>query len=389
MAPDRPVRGIGDVAAGPILHVLNDGWFMDVVGWAFEEAAPGANTFVAVGFDPHDVRVPHTAHVMGVGNDVAGLRELNSLIAQSRVAVFHNVSETLAATLASAPPSTLRVWSGWGGDYYGSTYDNYAGQLAPATRKLVHSAVRPTYWAGRALRALRLGPVLSSAAKASDVFSAPIPEDVSVFRRRFPGFHGRYSQLNYSTVEDSYATGSRPAFGKSILLGNSASPTNNHLDLLGLLTKIDLGSRKIVAPLSYGDPDYAAAVARAGRRLLGDRFTAITEFLPLDEYNAIVADCGIVMMGHLRQEGLGNVLRAIWQGARLVLDSRNPITRHLQAHGVDVGLVQKLTDDGFPGEPPSREQLEARELYLDENWSRRAVVKNVEALLALANEVTA
>jgi dTDP-N-acetylfucosamine:lipid II N-acetylfucosaminyltransferase len=378
-ADPRSGRQHGHADAG-IVHILNDGWFMEVTGWAFELAAPGANTFVALGFDPSEVNVPSTATVVGIANDREGRKQLEALVAGSRIAIFHSVSQKLAGILASAPPSVLRVWSGWGGDYYGSTYDHFAGQLGPRTRKLVHGAVRPTYWAGRALRALRVGPALHGAAKSSDVFSAPIPEDLAVFTSRFPKFAGRYSQLNYAIVEDSIVTPS----GRDILLGNSASPTNNHLDVLERLSAQNLGGRRVIAPLSYGDPGYALSVARAGKEMLGDAFVPLMEFLPLDEYNEMLAGCGIVVMGHRRQEGLGNVLRALWQGSALVFDSRNPIVRHLRSHGVDVEVLDELGDGGFPDVGLSAQQRQARQLYLSDNWSRAAVLRNVRALVALA-----
>lgn len=373
----------GDRSRG-ILHVLNDEWFMESTGWAFEQVAPGGNTFVAVGFDPATIRVPASAHVVGVENDRAGLQELDALIAGSRIAIFHNVSERIVGALASAPPSVLRVWSGWGGDYYGNSYDRFAGQLAPATRSVVHGAVRPTFWAGRALRAVRVSPRFHAAARASDVFSAPVPEDLAVFARRFPEFTGRYSQLNYATVEDTIATGPLPKLGSDILLGNSASPTNNHIDLLELLATTDLGDRRVIAPLSYGDPAYARSVALAGQTLLGDAFVPITGFLPLGEYNEMLAGCGTVILGHYRQEGVGNVLRALWQGARLVLDGRNPVAEHLLARGVAVGLVEQIRASGVADTPVPAGEMAARRRYLDENWSRAAVLRNVESLISMA-----
>ena len=355
---------------------------MQTTGWAFEEVAPGANTFAAFGFDPAEVPVADTATIVGIPDDRSGRRELDHLIAQSRVAIFHNVSLKIAGALAAAPPSVLRVWSGWGGDYYGTAYNSYADQLEPATAKVVHGAVRPTFWAGRALHSLRVTPVLRAAARAADVFSAPVPEDLVAFRRRFPGFTGVYSQLNYVTVEDAIATGPRPELGSSILLGNSASPTNNHIDILQLISAVDLGARRVIAPLSYGDQGYAAAVVEAGAELLGDNFVPVTGFLPLDKYNELLAECGTVIMGHRRQEGVGNVLRALWQGARLVMDMRSPVLEHLRSRGVEVSAVDEIPVKELPVVALTSEQERARQSYLQDNWSRQAVKRNVEALLA-------
>lgn len=356
---------------------------METTSSAFEEVAPGDNVFAAVGFAGDELTLPATARVEEVAAGADGLRQLESLIAASSMSVFHNLPLPLAPALASAPSSVVRVWSGWGGDYYGSTLDSNAGLLAPATRRLVHGALRPTFWVGRWMHALRFDPVLQAAARATDVFSAPIPDDLGVLRRRFPGFRGQYRQLNYVTLEDSIATGSDAAFGFDILLGNSASPTNNHLDVLELLASQDLAGRRVVAPLSYGDSHYADEVARVGSHLLGDSFVPVRDFLPLDEYNELLASCSVAVFGAWRQEALGNVLRALWQGTHVVLDRRNPIAGYLRERGVDVLLLDEIAEQGLPSAPTTAAQVSANRALLTEYWSRRTVVDNVAALVGL------
>lgn len=367
----------------PVVHVLSSGSFLDTTASVFEEAAPGRNVFVGVGIDASRLVVPDTARVEDVGADAAGLARLDELVASSRVAVFHGVTAATAPALGRAPSSVLRVWSGWGGDYYGGSIDRWAGLLAPATRRYFSSTIRPTYWLSRVAAARRYGPVLRAAARAADVFSAPVPEDLAVFRRRFPTFRGRYSQLNYVTLEEAIASGPPAALGRDILLGNSASMTNNHLDVIDRLAAVDLEERRVVAPLSYGDREYAAVVARRGREVLGDRFVPLADFLPLDEYNALLNECGVIVHGAWRQEGLGNILRGLWQGARIVLDPRNPVLEHLRTRGLAVSTLDEV-DAGGLGAPLTSDELAAAHAFLRERWSREAVVRNVRALLDLA-----
>ena len=39
--------------------------------------------------------------------------------------------------------------------------------------------------------------------------------------------------------------------GNSIMIGNSASGTNNHEYVMRILSKLDIGSRRVIVPLSY------------------------------------------------------------------------------------------------------------------------------------------
>ncbi|MDZ7680670.1 MAG: hypothetical protein U5J63_02895 [Fodinibius sp.] len=55
------------------------------------------------------------------------------------------------------------------------------------------------------------------------------------------------------------------ASGSNILLGNSSSATNNHLEAFELLQNLELRDRKVVTPLSYGCHKYAKAITE-GRR---------------------------------------------------------------------------------------------------------------------------
>lgn len=239
---------------------------------------------------------------------------------------------------------------------------------------------------GRMLRMRRnligarpLGP----AARASDVFSAPIPDDLAVFRRRFRGFRGQYVQLKYSSVEDSYAAAA-DVTGDDILLGNSANVTGNLLEALELLAVAGTGGRRIVTPLSYGDPVYADAVSRRGAELFGSDFVALREFMPFADYQRLVAACSTVVMGHYRQQGVGNVAMALWSGARVFLDPRSPLTTFLRRQGATIGTLDEIKRGGLPVGPSGIEERDANRAVLQQFWGRDTVIANTRTLIALA-----
>ena len=55
--------------------------------------------------------------------------------------------------------------------------------------------------------------------------------------------------------------------GNNILLGNSSTETNNHLDVLFLLQNEGIIDRKLILPLSYGSDLYRQYVVAEGRKL--------------------------------------------------------------------------------------------------------------------------
>ena len=77
------------------------------------------------------------------------------------------------------------------------------------------------------------------------------------------------------------------------MIGNSAVPTNNHLDILNYLRNNDTTSwKKIIIPLSYGGTEsYKKVVIDEGVSLFGDRMMPLQSFMPLDKYTRIMSNC--------------------------------------------------------------------------------------------------
>ncbi len=369
-----------------IAHLFPDSPFLAFTADVFDAAAPGANTFLMLGTEEALSRrsVPPAVHAEAVAPDVAGIAHIASVIRESDIAVFHSVGAFAAGILAAAPEDTLKVWSGWGGDYYGSDWSATAGLLEPFTaewdrrRSTLRNRAATAYYLKRANRPL------AAAARAADLFSAPIPNDLAVFRRRFRGFHGRYSQLNYASAEDTFAPSSSTVAGDDILLGNSATLANNHLDVLEALAQTGVAGRRVITPLSYGDAAYADAVAARGSELLGSDFVPLREFIPLREYQDIVAGCGVVVMGHRRQQGIGNIAVALWSGAHVMLDKRNPLTSFLRDRGATIDTFDHLASYGLPAERVTDAQREANRRMLRQFWGRDTVIANVRALVEQA-----
>ncbi|HWM17039.1 MAG TPA: TDP-N-acetylfucosamine:lipid II N-acetylfucosaminyltransferase [Microbacterium sp.] len=366
-----------------IAHLFPDSPFLRFTAETFETAAPGANTFLVYASTGDLARhgLPPELPVATLAAGAEGLDRAHEVIGDSQIAVFHSVGAFAAQVLSRAPRDTLKVWSGWGGDYYGSDWSAMAGLLDPLTssyerqRLTIPGKIHHTYRRRRPARLLR------AAARTADVFSAPIPDDFDVFRRRFPAFRGRYAQLNYASVEDTYAVGAEIISGEDILVGNSATMPNNHLDIFELLAHADVANRRIITPLSYGDDAYAEVVTERGRTLFGDAFVPLREFLPLAEYQALIAGCSTVVMGHRRQQGVGNVASALWSGAHVILHDRSPLFAFLRSRGAHVTPLSAVAEAGIPRERISPEGLAENRRVLREFWSRDRVLANIRELI--------
>lgn len=132
--------------------------------------------------------------------------------------------------------------------------------------------------------------------------------------------------------------------GTDIMIGNSASTTNNHEYVLNILSKLDISERRVVVPLSYsGKKEYVESVIQTGKRLLGENFIPLLNFMPLVEYNNLQASICVALFGNWRQEAIGNIIVALYLGAKVFLSSVNPVYEWAQSHGLIVFELEKLS----------------------------------------------
>lgn len=132
--------------------------------------------------------------------------------------------------------------------------------------------------------------------------------------------------------------------GNDIMIGNSASATNNHEYVMNILSRLDIGTRKVIVPLSYSvKKQYVKPVMQTGRDLFGTNFTPLLKFMPLEDYNRLQASIGIALFGNWRQEAIGNIIVALYLGAKVFLSSVNPVYEWAHSHSLTVFELEKIS----------------------------------------------
>jgi dTDP-N-acetylfucosamine:lipid II N-acetylfucosaminyltransferase len=128
---------------------------------------------------------------------------------------------------------------------------------------------------------------------------------------------------------------------KKILVGNSATDTNNHLDCFSWLTKDPfLGEdAEILCPLSYGDDCYKAHILKVGKSTFGDRFKPITNFMDRNSYIRFLSGVDAAVFFHNRSQGFGNIISLITLGKKVYLKPHNPFYIYLKSINVKVFSV--------------------------------------------------
>ena len=105
---------------------------------------------------------------------------------------------------------------------------------------------------------------------------------------------------------------------------------------------MDLTGRKVIVPLSYGDvPGY---ILQEGKKLLGDYFMPVVDFMPLDDYNRLLMSSDVFIYGNYRQAAVGNIVVALYIGAKVFLNKKNPLYSMYKERGYKFFSLDELEE---------------------------------------------
>jgi hypothetical protein len=128
-----------------------------------------------------------------------------------------------------------------------------------------------------------------------------------------------------------------------VLLGNSTSPYNNHLDAFNKLFLSDLSVKFVFSFLSYGKyNDYKNDVIKKGFEIFGNKFTPITEFLELNQFLELLNKIDLAILNHERQEAMGLTIQLLSLGKPIFFNSESPAYKSFKRRGYLVFSLNEL-----------------------------------------------
>ncbi|MDL0431991.1 TDP-N-acetylfucosamine:lipid II N-acetylfucosaminyltransferase [Marinobacter sp. TBZ242] len=130
--------------------------------------------------------------------------------------------------------------------------------------------------------------------------------------------------------------------GLNILLGNSADPSNNHIEALERLLPFKDQNIKIFAPLSYGDQNHAKKVVTQGKEWFGNKFVPMTDFMPFEQYLEFLETLDIAIFNHRRQQAMGNTITLLGMGKTVFIRSDVSHWRFLNGLGIKLNDVESI-----------------------------------------------
>lgn len=259
--------------------------------------------------------------------------------------LLHGILTKAAPFLNDIPNKIKVAWFIWGYEIYRAAYPKNNGLLDPLTaayafpkQKAQSTTLREILnrISNRGRKEARRKKEARTIIRKIDYVVTQLKEEFSMLEKM--GYLTDTNDwIDAPVLELSDLVGqsnsSSPISGEDIQVGNSATVTNNHIDVFKKLASFELEERKVIVPLSYGKDDYRDYVLEKGREILGEHFYPITDFKPLDEYLSLFKHCSISIFNHHRQQAVGNIIAALWQG-RTVYLGQSPILDDFKRRGL-------------------------------------------------------
>ena len=161
-----------------------------------------------------------------------------------------------------------------------------------------------------------------------------------------------------------------------IMIGNSADPENNHIEIFEKIKPHLSGDYRIVVPLSYGDVLYAQKVIAIGEKMFGEKMCPMVDFMIYDEYMEVLNNTDIALYNHKRSQGLGNITDLLGFGAKVYIRSDTTTWGFLHNVGLDIFdylSIDSITGDLMEGFDSRNNCVVVREVFTLSELSRQWV----------------
>lgn len=321
-----------------IVNIMPDEKFLDYYITMSEKFIPGKSSYIVL------TGKSGLKYIRSTSSDIAVIRyhELSSKkihenLQEDSVVIFHSFDDLLFPLINSLPERAKKVWLFWGSDGYTalrrSTYLSFRSNQFMYPRSVIGVA---KFTLSRIKSSLILNENLrvQNIIRKMDYCATWVDEDYVLAKKFNPSLRRLY--FSYFTTElmklDELQLQDRNL--ENILVGNSGAPTNNHVEALTYLKSINFEG-KIYCPLSYGQSQlYIKNVCALGYKFFGGKFLPLLDFLPLNEYQEIINNCGIVWMNHKRQQAGGNLLTAFLTQKAVITDPKNPLNSTFDRWGL-------------------------------------------------------
>ena len=264
--------------------------------------------------------------------------EIADLAMKHDVIVLHSLPNFLLKAVERIEGKYL-IWLGFGFDYYDIMYKTKYHLMMEETRRFYIEKVSSIDPLILEKQIAETAPPLykMEVLKKINLF-CPVLKNEYDLLKNYIGSLPEYFCWNYISEDSERIINSNDfSSGRSVIVGNSADPSNNHIDVLESIKGINFDEQvKIITPLNYGNNKYANEVERSFAAVFGDSYRSLRSFMSLQEYCGVLATANTCIMAHKRQQAMGNVAMMLRLGYRVFMSKHSPAYSFFCEHDIQV-----------------------------------------------------
>ncbi len=349
-----------------IIHIIhNDKFIKPFINFIEKNFNKDEHLFVFMdGADEKVFPIPEADNILNINNKYPGKKNtlklshiLNPLFEDADKVILHSLfSDNLIFYLFLHQKYLKKCyWVLWGGDLYSNI-----------TAKKTLGNAFGRYTRSRVIK--KLGGVISYIREG----------DFELVQKYYATEAECYESFFYpSNLYEEYDIKSKEHKTLNIQIGNSANPTNNHIEVFEKLEKYKDQDIKIFVPLSYGGQDNAKKVIDAGKQIFGDKFQPLIEFMPFKDYLELLGKIDIAIFNHNRQQAMGNITTLLGLGKKVYVRSNETpwkMFNKLQIKVYDTAL--DISIDAIDEDIKKQNQKRVKAYFSEEN-----LIKDWEQIL--------
>lgn len=373
-----------------ILHITMNRNFVDYAVDLFEAVSPEQNEYILIENQKISKAIPidNSERIQIIEYGSAEYTRQEEKMGQYEGVVVHSLHKYYFSLIDAIPKNVPLVWIMFGTEVYNSFKEKFIASMQPKTKKLYFKLSLPVqetlncYYQYYIAKPKAEKRILSYANRID--FIALSQNETFEFLKEC-GFKASFLDFTFYSIQKTLSDELREALinGNNILIGNSASYTNNHLDIFELLEDLTIENREVIVPLSYGYKKVVNAVVRKGKEIWGDQFHPLLEYQERNDYNKTLLSCNVAIMNHLRPEARGNVFTSLWLGAKLYLNEDTIFYRQCISQGLIVESIQEKLNKDNPDalKPLKSEQVRTNREILKSIYGGDVVLQQCNDLI--------
>lgn len=372
------------------VHFVVDDKFIPDSIKCFQDADLTTNKFYYLTENPTAVKYIKNSIVEYI--NIKQLNDIINLLEDDNVVVLHCLYALPAKYICKIPMNVKVIWYAWGFDIYSNGYPinpliDLGDVLQPMTKSHMRSFIALKDLLGR-FRVItdtkgyhtKSASMQYKAISRVDYFAGVFQSEYDLLRKHCQYFQAKRITHNYIHPEEfALKDISEPSnvSGNNILLGNSAAFLCNHIDIMhALYNQTTLRDFDVYCPLSYGGNQYyIKAVVKEGKKLFGDKFKPLLDYLPFDEYTKIIQSCSSIVLGYKQQAATCNCLTSLWNGLKVFLPKTSMnYDEYKNVDGLKVYSIEEDLNDLVLSSKPDFDIVNQRkiisDLYSYDRWQK-------------------